>query len=136
MIMRQCEKRLSSKVVLGSFLWMRSLLDTNDVVCINAIETMSALSEGPRHLLITSAHDGSNGVHLTVRDSGTGLDPRKLEQAFDAFYTTKPDGMGMGLTVCRSIIEAHGGRLWATPNEPRGAVFQFTLPVGERECTA
>jgi len=105
---------------------------------INAIEAMSALSNGPRRLLVSSAKDESNRVLLTVRDSGTGLDPANLEKIFDAFYTTKPNGMGMGLTVCRSIIEAHGGRLWATPNKPRGAVFQFTLPVGEnvqREAT-
>jgi signal transduction histidine kinase len=74
-------------------------------------------------------------VLVAVRDSGTGLPPEKLEDIFDAFYTTKPDGMGMGLAICRSIIEAHGGRLWATPNEPRGAAFQFSLPTGQEEAS-
>jgi signal transduction histidine kinase len=64
-----------------------------------------------------------------VRDSGPGLDPKNLDRLFDAFYTTKPQGLGMGLAICRSIIEAHGGRLWATANEPRGAIFQFDLPI-------
>ena len=68
---------------------------------------------------------------ITVRDSGPGLDPQRLNRLFDAFYTTRPKGLGMGLAISRSIIEAHGGRLWAKPNEPRGAVFQFTLPIGD-----
>ncbi len=66
---------------------------------------------------------------VTVRDFGPGLDPRSVDRLFEAFYTTKPSGLGMGLAICRSIIQAHGGRLWATGNEPRGAVFQFTLPL-------
>jgi hypothetical protein len=69
-------------------------------------------------------------VLVTVRDSGPGLEPGHLEQVFEAFYTTKPSGLGMGLSICRSIVEAHGGRLWASPNRPRGAAFQFILPPG------
>ena len=72
----------------------------------------------------------SGDVVITVRDSGPGLDPTSLDRLFDAFYTTKPDGLGMGLAISRSIVESHGGRLWATANTPRGAVFQFTLPIG------
>jgi signal transduction histidine kinase len=68
-------------------------------------------------------------VLTAVRDSGPGVDPKDLDRLFDAFYTTKPQGLGMGLAISRSIIEAHGGRLWAKANEPRGTVFQFTLPV-------
>ena len=68
-------------------------------------------------------------MKVGVHDSGPGLDPGGLAHIFDTFYTTKPEGMGMGLAISRSIIEAHGGRLWATPNEPHGAVFQFTLPA-------
>jgi signal transduction histidine kinase len=102
---------------------------------INGIEALSTVADGPRDLSISSATDQSNAAVLTVRDSGPGLDPEKLEHVFAAFYTTKRDGMGMGLAVSRSIIRAHGGRLWATPNEPRGAVFQFTLPT-EREAAA
>lgn len=93
---------------------------------INAIEAMSGMSGGPRELLISTAKTDS-GVVVSVRDSGPGLMPEGVERLFEAFYTTKPDGLGMGLSICRSIIEAHGGRLWACANEPRGAVFQFTL---------
>ena len=78
---------------------------------------------GPRE------REASNAVLVTVRDFGPGLDPRSVDRLFEAFYTTKPSGLGMGLAICRSIIQAHGGRLWATGNEPRGAVFQFTLPL-------
>ena len=67
-----------------------------------------------------------------MRDSGPGLDPKEVDRSFEPFYTTKAKGMGLGLGICRSIIEAHGGRLWASTNEPRGAVFQFNLPLGER----
>ena len=98
---------------------------------MNAIEAMSRVGEGPRELLIRSGADESKGVVVVVRDSGPGLDPKSLEHLFEPFYTTKPQGMGMGLAICRSIIEAHGGRLWATTNAPRGAVFQFTLPIVE-----
>ena len=70
---------------------------------------------------------------MAVRDSGPGLDRENPERVFEAFYTTKTSGMGMGLSICRSIIDAHGGRLWAGVNEPRGAVFQFTLPGAEEE---
>jgi two-component system sensor kinase FixL len=96
----------------------------------NAIEAMSVAGKGARELQVGSAKDESQGVLVTVRDSGPGLDPESLNQIFTAFYTTKPQGMGMGLAISRSIIEAHGGRLWATANESRGAVFQFTLPSG------
>jgi signal transduction histidine kinase len=91
---------------------------------------MSAVSENPRELLIGSEKDESQGVLVAVRDSGPGLDPKSLDHLFTAFYTTKPQGMGMGLAISRSIIEAHGGRLWATANKDRGAAFQFTLPAG------
>jgi len=95
---------------------------------LNAIEAMNNTSDGPRELSISSSNDGTAAVLITIRDTGLGLNPEKLEQLFNAFYTTKTDGMGMGLTISRSIIESHGGRIWATPNEPHGAVFQFTLP--------
>ncbi len=97
---------------------------------INAIEAMNEVSDAPRELSITSATDESKRVLVAVRDSGLGLHPGSLDRLFDAFYTTKPQGMGMGLAISRSIVEAHGGRLWVTPNEPHGAVFQFTLPSG------
>jgi PAS domain S-box-containing protein len=100
---------------------------------INAIDAMSGVSEGARELRICTGLDASNRVLVTVRDSGTGLDPESYDRLFDAFYTTKPNGLGMGLSICRSIIEAHGGRLWATANQPQGAVFQFTVPAHRDE---
>jgi PAS domain S-box-containing protein len=102
---------------------------------LNAAEAMRGIDEGAREMRISTGRDTSNGALVSVRDSGPGLDPQSLDRLFEAFYTTKPDGLGMGLAICRSIIEAHGGRLWATANEPRGAVFQFTLPL-ERDETA
>jgi PAS domain S-box-containing protein len=96
----------------------------------NAIEAMSGADNGPRDLHVSSAKGESQGVRVAVRDSGPGLDPGSLDRLFHAFYTTKPQGMGLGLAISRSIVEAHGGRLWATANESRGAMFQFTLPAG------
>ena len=131
---------------------------------INAIEAMSEVSEGPRELWVSSqrftkmpaqgpcalqtgeseedelaarALTEAEGTYvlIAVRDSGPGLDPKGLDRLFDAFYTTKPQGLGMGLAISRSIIEAHGGRLWAKANAPRGAVFQFTLPIREERMS-
>jgi PAS domain S-box-containing protein len=96
---------------------------------INAIEAMSGISDAPRELIVGSAKDASPRVLVAVRDSGPGLNPASVDRLFHAFYTTKPQGMGMGLAISRSIVEAHGGRLWATANVPHGAVFQFTLPI-------
>jgi signal transduction histidine kinase len=96
---------------------------------INAVQAMSGVSEGARELLISTGRAEPNGVLIAVRDSGPGLAPAAREHLFDAFYTTKPGGLGMGLSICRSIIEAHGGRLWAEVNEPRGAILQFTVPA-------
>jgi C4-dicarboxylate-specific signal transduction histidine kinase len=98
---------------------------------INAIEAMTGIGDAPRELLVGSAkRDDAEGVLIAVGDSGPGLDPGSLDRLFDAFYTTKPHGMGMGLAISRSIVEAHGGRLWATANVPHGALLQFTLPIG------
>jgi len=102
---------------------------------MNAIEAMSGGEDGPRELLVRSGTDESRRVLVAVRDSGPGLDPQSLERLFTAFYTTKPHGLGMGLAISRSIIEAHGGRLWATANEGRGATFQFTLPTGGEKAS-
>jgi C4-dicarboxylate-specific signal transduction histidine kinase len=96
---------------------------------MNAIEAMSGTGEGSRELLVRSGTDESRRVLVSVQDSGPGLDPKSLDRLFDAFYTTKPQGLGMGLAISRSLVEAHGGRLWASANVPHGAVFQFTLPI-------
>ena len=95
---------------------------------LNAVEAIGSVEAEPRELSISTEQDHT-GVLVAVRDSGPGIDPTHLERVFDRFYTTKGSGMGMGLSICRSIIDAHGGRLWAEANEPRGAVFQFTLPA-------
>ena len=93
---------------------------------LNAVEAMDAVEAQTRELSIST--EQTNGVLVTVRDCGPGIDPENLERIFEAFYTTKSSGVGMGLSICRSIIDAHGGRLWASANEPRGAIFHFTLP--------
>jgi C4-dicarboxylate-specific signal transduction histidine kinase len=95
----------------------------------NAIQAMSGLAAGVRELRITTENTESEGVRLGVRDSGPGLSSENFQRLFEPFYTTKPEGMGIGLSICRSIIEAQGGRLWAIPCEPQGTLFQFTIPA-------
>ena len=95
---------------------------------LNAVEAMTAVKKGARELSISTEQHRAGSVLVAVSDSGPGIDPKHLDRVFDAFYTTKSSGVGMGLSICRSIIDAHGGRLWADANAPRGAVFQFTLP--------
>ena len=96
---------------------------------INAIEAMSPHAAGARDLLIRTAKTKSGGALVTVRDSGPGVDPANLERIFDAFFSTKADGLGMGLSICRAIIQAHGGRLSATRGAARGTILRFTLPA-------
>jgi PAS domain S-box-containing protein len=100
---------------------------------LNAVEAMGSVEAGARELSISTEQDQADGVLMAVCDSGPGIDPEHLERVFQAFYTTKSSGTGLGLSICRSIIDAHGGRLWAETNEPRGAVFQFTLPSAQNE---
>jgi C4-dicarboxylate-specific signal transduction histidine kinase len=97
---------------------------------VNAVEAMHEVAGRPRTLAVNSGTSGPNDVFVEVRDSGPGLDPENIDRLFRSFYTTKSEGMGMGLSISRLIIESHGGRLWATANEPHGAVFRFTLPLG------
>jgi C4-dicarboxylate-specific signal transduction histidine kinase len=99
---------------------------------LNAVEAMGTVEAGARELLI-STERSHTGVLVAVSDSGLGINATDLERVFQAFYTTKSSGTGMGLLICRTIIDAHGGKLWAEANEPRGAVFQFTLPDAEQE---
>jgi NO-binding membrane sensor protein with MHYT domain len=98
---------------------------------INAVEAMSGVSGRSRELLISTGRDASSGLVVAVQDSGPGLNPESLDRLFDPFFTTKPGGMGMGLSICRSIVEAHGGRVWASRTSGPGMTVQFTLPVGE-----
>jgi signal transduction histidine kinase len=95
---------------------------------MNAIEAMSGVEDRSRELMITARNIEADQVQVSVADSGIGIDPQKLDKIFDSFYTTKPSGMGMGLSISRSILQAHGGRLWASANDGPGATFQFSLP--------
>src|SRR5262249_13153892 len=98
---------------------------------MNAAEAMSDSCGEPREVRISTAADATNGVCVEVRDTGPGLSPEALDRVFSAFYTTKPGGMGLGLSLCRPIIEVHGGSIAATANVPHGAVFHFPLPVSD-----
>ena len=95
----------------------------------NASEAMVDVTDRPRRLVVRTERDGDAGVRVIVRDAGVGLDRQSLDKLFDAFYTTKPGGMGIGLPVSRSIIESHHGRMWAEPNDGPGATFAFSIPV-------
>jgi len=99
---------------------------------MNGIDAMKAVTDRPRELLIKSQPHESGEVLVAVQDSGIGVDQQNMGRLFEPFYTTKPEGMGLGLRISRSIIEAHGGRLWATPNAGPGVTVQFTLPIGDR----
>ncbi|HEV7394848.1 MAG TPA: PAS domain S-box protein [Burkholderiales bacterium] len=103
---------------------------------MNAIDAMGTVTDRPRVLEIGAARHGADLLRIAVRDSGVGLEPAQRERVFDAFHTTKPDGMGMGLAISRSIVEAHGGRLWATHNEDAGETFQLTLPLAVRSAVS
>jgi signal transduction histidine kinase len=101
---------------------------------VNAVEAMSSVDDMPRELSISTERRAADDILIAVSDSGPGIDLEYLERVFDSFYTTKPSGMGLGLSICRSIVDEHRGRLWVHANEPRGAVFQFTLPT-ENRCS-
>jgi C4-dicarboxylate-specific signal transduction histidine kinase len=101
---------------------------------MNALEAMAPVTDRPRNMLIRSQQEDANEVLVAVRDSGMGIDSETAERLFNAFFTTKPSGMGMGLSISRSIIVAHGGRLWVSPNADHGATFQFTLPSSSQVC--
>lgn len=96
---------------------------------LNAVEAIGSSKSGPRRLQVRTGKSSDAHVFVAVADSGPGVDASTMDQIFDAFFTTKPGGLGMGLSICRSIVEAHGGRLWVSPNDPDGSVFSFTLKV-------
>jgi C4-dicarboxylate-specific signal transduction histidine kinase len=123
-----CELKADLPRVTGDRVQLQQVLLN---LIMNGIEAMTDAVGRSRELVIKSDVDDRRQVQVCVRDSGTGLDTQNLEQVFEAFYTTKANGVGMGLSISRSIVEAHGGRLWATPNTESGASFQFTLPTGE-----
>ena len=102
---------------------------------MNGMEAMASVTDRPRELVIRSRRQEDGQVLIEVQDSGIGIDPENVNRLFNAFFTTKPNGMGMGLSICRSIIEAHGGRIWASRNAGPGATFQFTLPSSQETAS-
>jgi PAS domain S-box-containing protein len=126
-VLRTELRRTLPRVVGDRVLLQQVLLN----LIVNAVESMSTVHDRSRELVIVSQLDVPDGVLVEVRDSGSGIDPQAADQVFEAFYTTKAEGIGIGLSISRSIIEAHGGRLWASANAPHGAVFRLSLPVPE-----
>jgi signal transduction histidine kinase len=102
---------------------------------INGIEAMQSVMDRPRELSIRTRRDEGRHVLVTLKDSGVGISAADADQLFNAFFTTKSSGMGMGLSICRSIIETHGGRVWAEPNSPHGAIFHFTVPLHQESAS-
>src|SRR5262249_20235861 len=117
-------------LILGDRIQLQQVLLN---LVMNAIEALSGVSAGARRLWVSAACGAAPEVGIAVRDSGPGLEPQHLDRLVEAFYTAQPKGLGLGLTISRRIIEAHGGRLWATANVPQGAVVQFTVPRGNEE---
>jgi signal transduction histidine kinase len=113
-------------VILGDRVQLQQVIIN---LVMNGIEAMQPVRDRPRELVIRSLQDETRQVLVNVTDCGVGISAGNADRLFNAFFTTKSGGMGMGLSICRSIVEAHGGRLWATANVPHGATFQFTLPV-------
>jgi signal transduction histidine kinase len=98
---------------------------------MNALDAMKEVPDGGRRVLVRSAPSDANGIEISVEDTGAGIPPDKLEQCFEPFVTTKAHGLGLGLSICRSIIQAHGGRIGSKNNAGRGATFWFTLPAAD-----
>jgi len=119
------ELALTLPMILGDRIQLQQVIIN---LVKNGIEAMQQVTDHPRELLIRSRQDETQQVLVSVTDCGVGISAKDTDRLFNAFFTTKASGMGMGLSICRSIIEAHGGRLWATTNVPHGATFQFTIP--------
>jgi signal transduction histidine kinase len=113
-------------IILGDRVQLQQVIIN---LVMNGAEAMQSVTDRPRELVIRSGQDETQQVLISVTDCGVGISAQNADRLFNAFFTTKSGGMGMGLSICRSIMEAHGGRLWATANVPHGAMFQFTLPV-------
>ena len=119
----------ASPLVLGDRVQLQQVTMN---LLINGIQAMAAVTDRPRELLVRSQQGEGDHVLIEVQDTGVGIAPENMSQLFNAFFTTKQNGMGMGLSICRSIIEAHGGRIWASGNAGPGATFHFTLPSVRR----
>ena len=123
----------ADRMVLGDRVQLQQVMLN---LIMNGIEAMSAVVDRPKVLTISSERVELGGLLVAVKDTGAGIDPAAADRIFESFFTTKPNGMGMGLSICRSIIEAHGERFWASHNTPHGAIFQFTLPADGTELSA
>jgi PAS domain S-box-containing protein len=130
-VSRRMELSADLPVVLGDRIQLQQVLLN---LMLNGVEAMQPITARPRELVIRSEKDETQRVRVAVMDCGIGLPSESANRIFDAFVTTKASGMGMGLSICRSIIQAHGGRIWASPNEPHGAIVQFTLPRHRQEA--
>jgi signal transduction histidine kinase len=119
--------------VLGDGLQLQQVIIN---LIMNGIQAMASVDDRSCELTIRSRADETGQVLVSLQDSGVGIDPQNASRLFDAFFTTKPDGMGMGLSICRTIIDAHGGRLWASGNAGPGATFQFSLPAVRQPVSA
>jgi signal transduction histidine kinase len=120
------ELALTLPMILGDRVQLQQVIIN---LAMNGMEAMQSVMDRPRELVIRSGRHETRQVILGVTDCGVGIITENVERLFSSFFTTKPSGMGMGLSICRSIIEAHEGRLWAEANVPHGATFQFTLPI-------
>jgi C4-dicarboxylate-specific signal transduction histidine kinase len=125
----QTDLSTGDRMVFGDRVQLQQVLLN---LIVNGIEAMSAVIDRPKVLTISSERVEPTGVLVAVKDTGAGIDPATADRIFESFFTTKPSGMGMGLSICRSIIEAHGERLLASPNTPHGAIFKFMLPADGR----
>jgi signal transduction histidine kinase len=126
-VMVNCPSLTDLPAVLGDRVQLQQVILN---LAMNGIEAMRSVTSRARVLDIGAERHAQNQLCIKVRDTGPGLEPQHRDRIFDAFYTTKSQGMGMGLAICRSIVDAHGGRLWAVPNQPgEGETFQFTLPI-------
>jgi len=118
---------VGDRAVLGDRVQLQQVLQN---LILNAIDAMKTITGRPKELTISSALTEEGSVMISVGDTGAGLDPAVAPSIFEPFVTTKPDGLGIGLSISRSIVEAHGGRLWVSPRVPHGTLFRFTIPIG------
>jgi len=125
-VVLRIELASGARPVLGDRVQLQQVLLN---LIMNGVEAMSGVTERTRELSVSSTLAEPSGVLIAIKDTGPGLDPAVADRMFQPFFTTKPDGLGMGLAICRSIVEAHGGRLWVSPREPHGADVRFTVPL-------
>jgi signal transduction histidine kinase len=121
----EIELSADARVVVGDRVQLQQVILN---LIMNAIEGMSATACQPRVLNLSSQNDQTGYTLISIADTGVGFDPTVSDRIFEPFFSTKPEGIGMGLSICRSIVDAHGGRLWASPNSPYGSIFCFTVP--------